>query len=103
MKRILRLIFLSWCTFASPAGGAYAYTLRVTSCTDEHSGTPDEEISFQFCKGGSYCDTEEFVVDLPSGISVSDGETIEIPVAPGYEPTTIDIIKGSGEYDYDAW
>lgn len=83
---------------------AYAFTMRVTSCSETYGGTPDEEITFQFCEGGSYCtedDTEDDVVGLPSGVSLGvGGTTVQINVSPGYEPTTVKIIKGD---NHDSW
>ncbi len=90
----------------SIADRAYAFTLRVTSCNESYSGTLDEEITFQFCDGGSYCiedDAEDEEVGLPSGVTISKGETISIEVSPGYEPTTAKFIKGSGDDGDDAW
>lgn len=87
-------------TFASTADRAHAYTLRVTTCTHQYSKTSDEDFTFEFCTGGSYCEPGDDLVYLPSGVSISDGSTIEISVSLGYEPTTVDIVKNSG---YDAW
>lgn len=55
---------------------------------------------FQFCQGGSYCDTEDFEVELPANPDTAVGQTTYLPVSPGYEPTTAKIIK---EIGIDGW
>ena len=101
IKRSSRVNFLSCHAFASTADIAHAYTLSVTSCADEWSHTVDTDITFHFCEGGSYCDSEEFVTELPVGATITDGGTLGIPVSPGFEPTTLDIKKGSA--GDDSW
>lgn len=88
-------------TCSPTADKADAYTLRVTSCNASNAGTADEGITFNFCQGGSYCDSDDYVVDLPSLTTIGHwGATVEIPVSPGFEPTTMDLVKGGGS---DAW
>lgn len=105
VKRTPRVNFLSWRNFASTADKACAFTLRVTTCNDTVGGTSDEDITFQFCEGGSYCtedDTEDNVVGLPSGVGLDvSGATVQITVSSGYEPTTAKLIKGDN--NFDAW
>lgn len=82
-------------------GRACAYTLYVTSCDVTDGGTHEEEISFSFCQGGKYCNSEDTVEELPAGTLIdTDGSTIEIPVSLGFLPTTIDF---SFQGDGDAW
>ncbi|CAM9157358.1 unnamed protein product, partial [Ectocarpus sp. 8 AP-2014] len=84
------------------SGKACAYTLYVTSCDVTNGGTDEDEISFSFCQGGSYCNSEDDIVPLPESTDIdTDGSTIQIAVVTlGFVPTTVDFsIQGDG----DAW
>lgn len=91
----------SWCSFpfrAIPAGGASSYVLAVTNCVCNFCGTGGGGITFEFCQGGSYCDTEDYIVEATSSNKLS-GETMYVSVTPGYVPTTVKIVQGN----YDVW
>ncbi|CAM9833644.1 unnamed protein product [Ectocarpus sp. 6 AP-2014] len=91
---------LNLLVFATLPGGARSYTLAVTTCEISNSATSDGAMAFQFCLGGSYCDTEDFEVELPANPDTGAGMTTYISVAPGYEPTTARFIKEIGT---DGW
>eukprot|EP00903_Cladosiphon_okamuranus_P013114 g12232.t1 len=78
---------------------AQAYTLEITSCSSDGSGS-DNEVTFFFCNGGSYCDAE-IEVPLPAGTDIDvDGATIEVAVATGFMPTTMEIVKSTDSSDW---
>lgn len=92
----------SWCSFpfrGIPAGGASSYILAVTTCADcDVCGTGDGGMTFEFCQGGSYCDTEDYIVGTTSSDKLT-GETMYLSVTPGYVPTTAKIVNR----DIDGW
>ncbi|CAM9606374.1 unnamed protein product [Pylaiella littoralis] len=87
---------------------AYGYSLKVTACNSTYGGTSDDDIKFHFCDGGSYCIPGDIEGDHWVGLqgnTIGDGSTIEIAIASGYEPTTVEFRKGFGVEDpgEDSW
>lgn len=81
------------------AGGVSAYTLVVTSCDQEHSGSGDT-FGFGFCDGGTYCTVTD-TMDSPGSSGITDVATaVEVTVSFGYVPTTMEISNADG---IDAW